>query len=171
MAITRVFKVFGARIIIAGLAIGAAGAALAQPSACQASLPFPGGVAVVKALRVYTTPSGESDVETVDFNGESKAYFKPGELFTHTNLGGAEKVQLVSGPADVVLPPHPTPYREMFLTLQGSSTVVLKDGREFPVGPGTLVIFDDKTSRSGHAGRTGPCGYVALNIVPTAPKP
>jgi hypothetical protein len=54
--------------------------------------------------------------------------------------------------------------KEIFLTIQGSSTLVLPNGQEQPVSPGTLVIFQDGGSKSGHGGRTGPCGYVALSI-------
>ena len=77
------------------------GATLAR---CPASLPFPNGVEVLKAIRVYKAANGESAFETVEFKGESKAYFKPGELFTHNLLANAAKIQIVSGPANAVLP-------------------------------------------------------------------
>ena len=140
----------------------AAGGTLAN---CPAAVPFPDGVELVKAIRVYKASNGESAFETVEFKGESKAYFKPGELFSHTLLANTARVQLISGPANVVLPYHAPMGKEMFLTLQGSSTVVLPNGQEQAVLPGTLVIFQDGGSKTGHAGRTGPCGYVALNIV------
>ena len=135
---------------------------------CPASVPFPNGVQVVKAVRVYTAANGESAFETVTYTGEGKAYFKPGEIFTHNDLGPAAKVQLISGPGNVLLKPHTGP-RELFLIIQGSSTIVLPSGQESAVTPGTLVFFDDATSKTGHGGRTGPCGYVAINIVPEPP--
>jgi hypothetical protein len=134
-------------------------------ASCPAAVPFPNGVEVVKAIRVYRAAAGESAFETVEFKGESKAYFKPGELFSHTLLANAAQVQIISGPANVVLPYHAPKGKEIFLTIQGSSTLVLPNGQEQAVLPGTLVIFQDGGSKTGHAGRTGPCGYVAINIV------
>jgi hypothetical protein len=137
---------------------------------CPAILPFPDGIAVIKGVRVYTAANGESAFEPLTFTGEGKAYFKPGEIFTHNDLGASQKVQFISGPANVVLKPHTAP-PEYFLTLQGSSVIVLPSGQEYAVNPGTLVFFDDSTSKTGHGGRTGPCGYVALNFWPAPPAP
>ena len=170
---SRSAKALTAVAIAAGLVLGCGQPAGAAPPAptdpalakCPASVPFPKGVSVIKAVRVYTAADGESDFQTVTFTGEGKAYFKPGEIFTHTDLGASAKVQFVSGPPNVILKPHKAP-REMFLTIQGSSEIVLPSGKTYPVRPGTLVIFDDATSKSGHGGRTGPCGYVAINILP-----
>jgi quercetin dioxygenase-like cupin family protein len=134
------------------------------PASCPAAVPFPDGVEAVKAIRVFKAANGESAFESVEFKGESKAYFKPGELFSHTLFANAAKVQIVSGPPNVTLPLHAPPGKEIFLTIQGSSTVVLPNGQEQTVLPGTVVIFDDGGSKTGHAGRTGPCGYVAINI-------
>ena len=142
-----------------------AGASDSALSHCPAAVPFPNGIEFVKAIRVYKAANGESAFETVEFKGESKAYFKPGEVFSHTLFANAAKVQIISGPANVVLPLHAPPGKEIFLTIQGSSTVVLPNGQEQAVLPGTVVIFDDGGSKTGHAGRTGPCGYVAINIV------
>ena len=140
---------------------GRSGSVLAS---CPAAVPFPDGVEAVKAIRVFKAANGESAFESVEFKGESKAYFKPGELFSHTLFANAAKVQIVSGPPNVTLPFHAPPGKEIFLTIQGSSTVVLPNGQEQTVLPGTVVIFDDGGSKTGHAGRTGPCGYVAINI-------
>ena len=163
-------------LAITSLPVSRAAAADAPPSdaalaRCPASVPFPNGVAVIKAVRVYTAANGESDFETLTFTGEGKAYFKPGEIFTHNDLGASAKVQFVSGPPNVILKPHTAP-REYFLTIQGSSVIVLPSGKEYDVKPGTLVLFDDETSKTGHGGRTGPCGYVAINFWPApAAKP
>ena len=154
---------------MAATAAESAPASAGKLGECPAATPFPTGIEVVKAVRVYTAASGDSAFETVTFTGEGKAYFKPGEVFTHIDLGAAKKVQFVSGPAGAVLKPHATPYKELFLTIQGSSTIVLPSGQEYAVNPGTLVIFDDVGSKTGHGGRTGPCGYVAINIIPADP--
>jgi hypothetical protein len=151
--------------MVAAILSAFASEAFAAP-ACTPAVPFPKGVEIVKAVRVFTAANGESAFETLTFKGASKAYFRPGELFAHVNFGPASKVQLVAGPPNVTLAPHPSPYKEMFMTLQGLSTVVLPSGDRLEMGPGVMVIFDDMTSKTGHGGLTGPCGYVALNIVP-----
>ncbi len=145
--------------------LGAASTALAAET-CPPALPFPNGVEVFKAVRVYTAANGESAFEDVTFKGASKAYFKPGELFAHVNFGPATKVQLVAGPPNVKLASHPSPYKEIFMTLQGESAVILPSGAKLALTPGVMVIMDDMSSKTGHGGSTGPCGYVALNIVP-----
>jgi hypothetical protein len=153
---------------------GVLAARAAEPDAlatCAKMLPFPNGIAVVTAIRVYTAPDGESAFEDLPIKSESKAFFKPGELFTHVDLGGAKKVQLVSGPPNVTIAFKPTPYKEMFLALQGESTIVLPNGQERKLSPGSLLIMDDQHSKTGHGGRTGPCGYLDLNIVPPDPAP
>ena len=173
-------KIFSAGVFMLAIALCSNATAADAPLAsagnlatCPAAVPFSNGIEIVKAIRVYTAANGESAFEDVTFKGEGKAYFKPGEIFTHTELGGAKKVQLISGPANVILKPHPTPYKEMFLTIQGSSAIVLPNGEKRDLTPGALVIFDDATSKTGHGGTTGPCGYVAINVVPAdeAPKP
>jgi hypothetical protein len=154
------------------LALAAAAATFSVASsvlaseACPPAVPFPNGVEVFKAVRVYTAANGESAFEDVTYKGSSKAYFKPGELFAHVNFGAASKVQLVAGPPNVTLAPHPSPYKEVFMTLQGESAVILPSGAKLALTPGVMVIMDDMGSKTGHGGSTGPCGYVALNIVP-----
>ncbi|WP_425229955.1 hypothetical protein [Sphingomonas sp.] len=120
-------------------------------------------------MHVVKAANGESDFADGALAPEEHAYFHPGEMFGSINFGPATKVQLVSGPANVTLPFHASLGYEMFLTIQGGSTVILPDGRERAVGPGTLVVMEDMGSRHGHAGRTGPCGYVSLQIVATTP--
>ncbi len=157
-------------IALSGLVFVAGAGAATAATTCAPALLFNDGIEVTKAVRVYTASDGQSAFEDVTYKGGSKAYFKPGELFAHVNFGAATKVQLVQGPPNVVLAAHPSPYKEMFMTLQGSSTVVLPSGARFEMRPGVLMIFDDMTSKTGHGGLTGPCGYVALNIVPPPPS-
>ncbi len=152
-------------LVSAAAIFGFASSALAA-QACPPAVPFPNGIEVFKAVRVYTAANGESAFEDVTYKGSSKAYFKPGELFSHVNFGAASKVQLISGPANVKLAPHPSPYTEIFMTLQGQSSVILPSGAKLDLTPGVMVIMDDMSSKTGHGGSTGPCGYVALNIVP-----
>lgn len=169
----RLFQSLILAVLTPCLAAGACMAADATPAAlqsassadCPAAAPFPNGAQVIRGVRVYTAANGESDFETLTYTGEGKAYFKPGEIFTHNDLGPAAKVQVISGPANVQFKPHTGP-RELFLIVQGSSTIVLPNGKAYALTPGTVAFFDDATSKTGHGGRSGPCGYVAINIVP-----
>lgn len=158
-------------VALAGLAGGGwATSAAAQPAvACTPAVPFADGLRVLKGVRVVLGANGESDFAPLELDATTHAYFKPGELFASINFGAASKVQVVSGPPNVKLPFHASPGYELFLTVQGSSTVILPDGRERELTPGTLVVMEDMGSKTGHAGRTGPCGYVSLQLVPTTP--
>ena len=162
---------------LAVLLIGPAGGVDAAPPvpasgvACKPAVPFADGLRLIKGVRVVVGKNGESDFAPLKLDATTKAYFKPGELFASINFGAASKVQIVSGPANVKLPYHASLAYEMFLTVQGSSTVVLPDGREQELTPGMLVVMEDMGSKTGHAGRTGPCGYVAFQLVPTTRLP
>ena len=91
-------------------------------------------------------------------------FFKTGKVLTQTLLRPSLKVVLVQRPADEFIPIRAGIGRVMFLTLEGSSSFVLPDGEKATSFPGGLVVFDDKASKTGHGGRTGNCGYVALSI-------
>ena len=143
-----------------------ASAATLSGTSCPAAMPFEGGLRIVDAVRVIKGSDGESEFMPVKIPAVTHAYFKPGELFASINFGPTEKVQIVSGPPNVTLPFHASQGYEMFLTVQGSSVVILPNGREWPLRPGSLVIMEDMGSKTGHAGRTGPCGYVSVQFVP-----
>lgn len=145
--------------------------ASAAPPRCKPVDPFPGGLRVIEAVRVVKGADGESAFVPLKLTAGQHAYFRPGEMFGAIDFKGAKRVQIVSGPANVKLPYHASLAYEMFLTIQGESTVVLPNGDKRMAGPGTLVIMEDMGSKTGHAGLTGPCGYVAIQIVPQVPLP
>lgn len=159
----------GQALIAAVMAAALVPSPASAAAPCPAAAVFPDGLRVVSAVRVVTGPGGESAFVPARLDAATHAYFKPGELFAAIDFKGAQRVQIVAGPPDVDLPYHASLAYEMFLTIQGSSTVILRDGQRRDIGPGMLVIMEDMGSKTGHAGRTGPCGYVALQIVPTAP--
>ena len=166
-------KIFKYSILLAVLPLSGGGdaAPLTSPVAakCKPSIPFPNGLRVLGGVRIVLDKNGESAFAPLKIDAKIRAYFKPGELFSSINFGSAAKVQIVSGPPNVALPYRPSLGYEMFLTLQGSSTVVLSGNREQVIKPGMMVVMEDMGSKSGHGGRTGSCGYVALQIVPTEP--
>jgi len=136
---------------------------------------FSKGVRVVKVVHVFIGPDGESHIEDTTMTGQTHTVAGSQMLFEQTVLGPSSKVSLIAGPGGVKLPTHPSP-RSLYLELAGSSFVSVASGDERELTPGTLAIFDDAGSKTGHGGRTGPCGYVALAIAVApsatdAPKP
>lgn len=121
----------------------------------------------VRHLRVYTDPTtGDSAMEEAPLPPKRTPLLKTGKILYEYNFGKASKVQVVVAPADLLLPLHPAPYRESFLMLEGSVTMELANGTRRELLPGDMTTFEDMDARTGHGGRIGRCGYVALNIVP-----
>ena len=154
-------------MMLAAAPVGAA----ADAPACPAMAGFPTGFRVLKVVHVVKREDGRSDFVDEPIGAEEHAYFKPGEIFRSIGFGAAQKVQLVSGRGNVTWPCHGSLGYGRFLTIEGSSSVVLPEGREREAVPGTLVVMGDMGPKLGHAGRTGPCGYTSLQIVPVAPLP
>ena len=153
----------GAFICLLSLVAGQAHAS-AAPSACGAAAPLQLGGSPVPVIKVYTGADGVSHIDHTEIKGFTVPFFNSGGVLTQTVLGPSLKVVIVQGPPNAEIPVRTGIGRVMFLTLQGSTTVVLPNGGEATASPGELIIFDDASSKSGHGGRTGPCGYTALSI-------
>jgi quercetin dioxygenase-like cupin family protein len=141
-------------------------------SACAASCPSitaaqvaPGPISVI---HVMTGPDGESHFADETRTPEIVKLFGGRFTLTKYALSPQAKVTLVSGPANLKLPFHPSPYPEMFLELAGQAELILADGSHRMALPGMIVFMDDMHSHKGHSGLTGPCGYVSLSISPQA---
>ncbi len=125
------------------------------------------GTLKVVNYRVYTDPAtGDSKVEALPKAAKDIPLLKTGKILTEFDFGAASKIKLVIGPPNLDLPLHPAPLVESFLLLAGSVTMQLADGTKVEQMPGDMLTFEDVNSKLGHGGRTGPCGYVALDIVP-----
>jgi mannose-6-phosphate isomerase-like protein (cupin superfamily) len=116
---------------------------------------------VIEMHRVYSAADARSYAETIELQGSQTTYL--GAVLTQFGLGDPSNVVIVHGPPNFEMPAHPAPYREIFLILSGSATVVLSGGQEIELKPGSLILFEDTTGL-GHSGRFGPCGYVALDL-------
>ena len=122
---------------------------------------------VIRRQRVYTNPAtGDSAIEDTVMTPRATPLLKTGKILVEYDFGAGSKTQIVYGPANLEIPLHPAPYRESFLILQGSVTMRLADGTTRTLVPGDLSTYEDTDASRGHGGTTGPCGYVALNIVP-----
>jgi len=140
------------------------GQAHADTPSCPVASAFPQGIATLPAIKVYTGADGISHLARTELKGFSIPFFNSGGALTQTVLGPSLKAVLVQGPANADIPVRTGIGRVIFLILQGSLTVVLPDGEEATARPGELIIFDDASSKTGHGGRTGPCGYTSLSI-------
>jgi hypothetical protein len=78
-------------------------------------------------------------------------------------LGNPSNVVIVSAPPSLDIAVHQALYREMFILISGESTLMLSDGSSFVSKPGTITLMEDTTG-VGHGGKSGPCGYVALDL-------
>ena len=139
-------------------------AAAALAAACPA--PFAGKVDHLDGYRVFTGPDGLSKAEPMRIDaGVHK--LNTGASISILGLPASPKrgVQLVTGPANLDLPPHTVPYKEMFVLLAG--TLTLKVGAfSAEMKPGSVLLFEDTDAKDGHGGAIGPCGYVSLSVAP-----
>ncbi len=118
---------------------------------------------LLKLYRAYTGADGQSKIETVDLEGKGGVYYDGKVTLTQWDFGDPTKAVVVYGHPNMEIPPHPSPYREIFLIVSGSSVVTLPDGSEFPLQPGAMLLSEDQNAK-GRGGRSGPCGYVAIDF-------
>ncbi len=157
-------------IILAGALVllhPAADAARRQASACAPTTVFAPGLTHLDGYRVFTGPDGDSEVAPFRLDARQVPMLKTGKTLGIFDLPAAPKraSEIVVGAADVELPLHPAPYKEMFIMLGGSVTFkTAKFSAEMK--PGSVLLFEDVDAKTGHGGHTGPCGYVSLSVAP-----
>ena len=155
-------------------AVASASAAVATPAAaktkrvvCPPTTAFTTELEYLDGYRVFTGPDGDSAVEPLRIPTRIVPLLDTGKKLGVLDLpkGGDRAVQIFIGAADVDLPLHPAPYKEMFVLLGGSLTFKTA---KFSVAmkPGSVLLFEDVDAKVGHGGRIGPCGYVSLSIKP-----
>ena len=123
--------------------------------------PF-GGVSVF-----FIGPDGDTAVEPYRIDAKKVPMLKTGKQLAILNLPTSPKrgAEIVVGPPDAAIPMHPAPYKEMFIMLGGSTQVMTRTFKA-DMKPGSVLLFDDAGAKTGHAGHTGPCGYISLSIEP-----
>jgi len=161
--------------IALAITVGAAGQAQAEPergvltaaqkARCETlDADFARTGRIVKMYRAYVGSDGESRIETIDLPGQGGVYYGGKVSLTQFGLGDPSNVVIVYGHPHMDIPLHRSPYREVFLILSGSSTVELPDGTHFDMKPGSLMLSEDQASKTGRGGKSGPCGYVAVDL-------
>lgn len=136
----------------------------ARAAAC-AALPTSFGRTgeILKMYRAFKGADGNSAIETIDLKGETKSFFNGTVTLTQFGLGDPTKAVIVHGSANAKIAPHPSPYREIFLILSGSSTIELANGTVYTLTPGSMLLSEDQDT-PGRGGTAGPCGYVAVDF-------
>lgn len=154
--------------LLMGLACPGVAAAKAKP-ACPPTTVFTTDLKYLEGYRVFLGPDGDSKVEPLRIDAREVPLLKTGKMLGIIDLPkeadrGAE---IVVGAADVDLPAHPAPYKEMFILLGGSFTFTTATFSA-PMKPGSVLLFDDVGAKIGHGGHIGPCGYISLSIKPAS---
>ena len=153
-----------------GCAVPVALARTASPGSCETlSADFGRSLPILKLLRAFRGPDGNSKIEETALPGKIGSYYGGHVTLTQFDLGDPTKVAIVFGHPNIDIPVHPSPYREIFLILSGSSTVRLADGTEYRLTPGSMLLSEDQDT-PGRAGKAGPCGYVAIDLQFAPPK-
>jgi hypothetical protein len=124
---------------------------------------FGPGRTSISAWLIFPGSDGESHLKSIEMSVAEKDFFGVQNGLKKYFESHPDHVQIFSAPGGIDLPWHTTPRKEMFITLRGSSTLILGDGTRKDFGSGEIVIFEDNVGR-GHAGKTGPEGYTAINI-------
>ena len=157
-------------LITAGLLLAAQPASAARKAKvpiCPPTTAFTTELTHLDGYRVFTGPDGDSAVEPLRIDARIVPLLTTGKKLGVLDLpkSGPRQPQIFIGAADVDLPMHPAPYKEMFILLGGSFTFKTA---KFSVAmkPGSVLLFEDVDARVGHGGRIGPCGYVSLSIAP-----
>ena len=135
--------------------------------ACQAVSPFNLSLDHLDGLRLYKGPDGDTEVAPLRIDARHVPMLKTGKSLAIIDLPGPGKRgdEIVVGQPNVDIALHAAPYKEMFVMLSGSVTVTTKKFHT-EMYPGSVLLFDDVGAKTGHGGRTGPCGYISLSIVP-----
>ena len=134
---------------------------------CPATTAFNPTLTKLTGYRVFVGKDGDSEVEPLTLDSRAYPMLKTGKTLHIIDLptASARVSQIVVGPANVELPFHPSPYKEMFILLGGS--FVFRTAKfSVAMGPGSVLLMDDMGATRGHGGTIGPCGYVSLSIQP-----
>lgn len=163
----RCFLSMALAIAAGGSACGAAASEgpAPAPAACPTlGADFARSGKVLKLYRAYTGADGESKIETTELPGVDGVYYDGKVSLTQFGFGDPSNAVVVYGHPGMDIPPHRSPYREIFIIVSGSSTIRLADGTTYEMTPGSMLLGEDQTSRSGRGGTSGPCGYVAIDF-------
>ncbi len=163
MKISQILSVGAALLVIVAATTTAAQKPPRGKNCPKSEITLGQAVEMLNVHRTYKGPDGESHIEMTSLPGTTKSFYDGKTTLTQFDLGDPTRVMLVYGHPDIEIPKHPSPYREIFIILSGSSIMEMPDGAVIERKPGSMVIVEDQGT-PGRSGRAGPCGYVALDL-------
>jgi hypothetical protein len=121
-------------------------------------------VAAMDVVRIYTGPDGKSHFEDIDI--DLKEYGAAGRI---SDPWKAKAVQFREVDGAYNLDFHNAPRRQLVVNLTGSVEIDCGDGEARILGPGTILLADDRTGR-GHiskdvGGEARTCLFIHLGDV------
>ena len=154
-------QAIGAAFLLAGYAWAEA------PQSCATPTVFTTALDHLDGYRFFTGADGDTEVAPYHLDAKKVPMLKTGKQLAILNLPTSPKrgVEIVVGPPDVAIGMHPAPYKEMFIMLGGSTSVMTKRFHA-DMKPGSVLLFEDVGAKTGHGGHTGPCGYISVSIEP-----
>jgi len=154
-------------IATTALLVSLANARALRAATCAPTVAFNAKMTSLEGYRVILGKDGDSDVLPFRIDVRQVPLLKTGKILGVIDLPSSPNRanQIFIGPANVDLPLHPPPYREMFILLGGS--MIFKTAKfSAAMKPGSVLLFEDVGASRGHGAKVGPCGYVSLSIQP-----
>jgi hypothetical protein len=106
--------------------------------------------ALMKCLRIYSTPDGESHFDEVDIPTNSRQVHPNAALFEMSARYATTHISFTRIPADAgQVDWHTVPGRVLTVRLDGSAEYLASDGDRRHVPAGSFVLFED-THGKGH---------------------
>ncbi len=106
----------------------------------------------VRIIRIWADDDGTSHFEEADIELEATAYAPPAPRLDVSAPIPAERALLCSFPTGWFGDWHPSPRRQLYLSLGGWLEVEVGDGEVRSVGPGQVVLLEDLKG-AGHTTR------------------
>jgi len=101
---------------------------------------------MIRLLRLFTGADGQSHVE------EELVDVLPSGRDLASTWTPADAVRFEESPPGSTLDWHDAPHRQYVITLTGTLEFVTRDGKNFRVGPGDVLLAED-TAGGGHRWR------------------
>ncbi len=106
----------------------------------------------MKYIRLYTDPTGETHLEDVEVCFERVEFAPPAPPLDLSEYHASTRYAFCRFPVGWYGDWHPTPRRQVFFLLSGGMEVEVSDGEVRTIGPGSIVLLEDRTGK-GHISR------------------
>lgn len=106
----------------------------------------------MKYTRLYADPTGETHLEDVEVAFERVEFAPPAPPLDLSEYHPSTRYAFCRFPAGWYGDWHPAPRRQVFFLLSGGMEVEVSDGEVRQIGPGSIVLVEDRTGK-GHISR------------------